>query len=366
MTQKLAFSHKRCRVTDVCVAKDVIFALTLSGICVAFDRDSGKRLCDLNMFDDEVIRSLFYNRIDESILTVSVKKSTKFGILSCRSTQLRLIRKLTPSECLPILTTEVLEWPGFVEFDDINEKIITKSSTERCYKLWSLLNYTLLYKIDMPNVQELRPSIGYFLAISKRITSHRAFTLIDARTGQKLKSFQLLTHRQKNLSFVEVYDRFIFIKEEGEDAQIVNIDTVESTKVENSETLVPSAFLYLHLEHLFITFQKGRMKIWDLRHNSSSSSSKQILWSEDRVSSVCTDENQQMLIFCTIGASPSEKAIHVANTRTGERLAVIHPNTDPNHGDAIAFAELSCLAYDNSRKEIIGGGSDGCLNIWSI
>jgi hypothetical protein len=36
-----------------------------------------------------------------------------------------------------------LRWPDFIEFDEINQKIITKHSQEDAYRVWSLQTYQL-------------------------------------------------------------------------------------------------------------------------------------------------------------------------------------------------------------------------------
>jgi len=37
----------------------------------------------------------------------------------------------------------LLKWPDFIEFDEINQKIITKHSAEDAYRVWSLLTYQI-------------------------------------------------------------------------------------------------------------------------------------------------------------------------------------------------------------------------------
>lgn len=37
----------------------------------------------------------------------------------------------------------VLRWPDFIEFDELNGKIITKHSAEEAYRVWSLSTYQL-------------------------------------------------------------------------------------------------------------------------------------------------------------------------------------------------------------------------------
>ena len=79
---KLAFLRRRSKIVEIVSAGDVVFALTLSGVCAAWR--GRKRLAFLNTTPDEVIRSLFYNRAAKSIITVSVYREDNFASLKCR------------------------------------------------------------------------------------------------------------------------------------------------------------------------------------------------------------------------------------------------------------------------------------------
>lgn len=73
-------------------------SLMLCSICLWFlsvyvpDKPSycltatNKRICYLNISPDEVIRSLFYNKNNDSLITVSVYESDRFSSLKCRTT----------------------------------------------------------------------------------------------------------------------------------------------------------------------------------------------------------------------------------------------------------------------------------------
>ena len=76
----------------------MIFALAHSGVCAAFSRETNERLCYLNVKDDEVVRSLFYNKNNETLITVSVYATDNFSSLKCRSTPLEFIRRGKPEE----------------------------------------------------------------------------------------------------------------------------------------------------------------------------------------------------------------------------------------------------------------------------
>lgn len=125
-----------------------------------FHAETDERICFLNVCPDEVIRSLFYNKNNDSLITVSVYASENFCSLKCRSTKiewvhsvsvhpnpplwclklilltwsfiyvLRYLRRGKPDAGFPLFQSESLKWPGFVEFDDVNGKVLTYSAQD--------------------------------------------------------------------------------------------------------------------------------------------------------------------------------------------------------------------------------------------
>eukprot|EP00951_Prasinocladus_malaysianus_P017979 scaffold142450_cov42-Prasinocladus_malaysianus.AAC.1 len=53
----------------------------------------------------------------------------------CRSTSIEDIRAANPEKGTPLFDEECLRWPGFVEFDDVNRKILTYSADRR-FQFW--------------------------------------------------------------------------------------------------------------------------------------------------------------------------------------------------------------------------------------
>jgi hypothetical protein len=124
---------KRTKVIEIVAARDIVFALAHSGVCAAFSRESNKRICFLNVSPDEVIRSLFYNKNNDSLITVSVYASDNFSSLKCRSTRIEYILRGQPDAGFALFESESLKWPGFVEFDDVNGKVLTYSAQDRLF-----------------------------------------------------------------------------------------------------------------------------------------------------------------------------------------------------------------------------------------
>ncbi|GAU45988.1 hypothetical protein TSUD_187310 [Trifolium subterraneum] len=154
----LPFLMKRTKVVEIVAAKNIVFALAHSGLCAAFSRETNERICFLNVCPDEVIRSLFYNKNNDSLITVSVYATENFSSLKCRSTRIEYIRRAKPDAGFPLFQSESLKWPGFVEFDDVNAKVLTYSAQDSIYKVFDLKNYTMLYSISDRHVQEIKIS----------------------------------------------------------------------------------------------------------------------------------------------------------------------------------------------------------------
>lgn len=110
-----------------------------------------------------------------------------------------------------LFPNESLEWPGFVELDEINRKVVTFSNrdwyvserlrnsllriTPRCayllrstYKVWDLRSYALLYELKDTNIHEVKVSPGVLLVIYQRppTNSHLALAIFDVRSRTQL------------------------------------------------------------------------------------------------------------------------------------------------------------------------------------
>lgn len=120
----------------------------------------------------------------------------------------RYIRRGKPDAGFALFESESLKWPGFVEFDDVNGKVLTYSAQDRyifichvliydhqlhldtnifrfcflgswasIYKVFDLKNYTMLYSISDKNVQEIK--IRYLTPPSKHLSEILALRFLS-------------------------------------------------------------------------------------------------------------------------------------------------------------------------------------------
>lgn len=385
---KFQYLRKRSRIIEIVAAKDVIFALAYSGLCAAFSRTTNSRICFLNISPDEVIRSLFYNKNNDSLITVSVYASDHFSSLKCRTTPVEYIRRSQLDAGFPLFETESLRWPGFVEFDDVNGKVLTYSAQDGIYKVFDLKNYTFLYSISDRNVQEIKISPGIMLLIFHRTPGYVPLKILSIEDGTELKSFNHLLHRNKKVDFIEQFNEKLLVKQENENLQIRDVRNSELTEVSRTEFMTPSAFIFLYENHLFLTFRNRTVAVWNFRGELVTSFEDHLLWHPDcNTNNIYITSDQDLIIsYCKSveceedGETPMIGSINISNILTGKCIAKICPN-DQNlqvsprrKGDnrstvrstiREALEDVTALFFDEDRNEIYTGNKQGLIHVWS-
>ncbi|KAL5711553.1 hypothetical protein ACHQM5_021990 [Ranunculus cassubicifolius] len=370
------FLKKRTRIIEIVAARDIVFALAQSGVCAAFSRESNKRICFLNTSSDEVIRSLFYNKNNDSLITVSVYASDNFSSLKCRTTRIEYIQRGKPDAGFALFESESLKWPGFVEFDDVNGKVLTYSAQDSVYKVFDLKNYTMLYSISDKHVQEIKISPGIMLLIFARASSHVPLKILSIEDGTVLKAFNHLLHRNKKVDFIEQFNEKLLVKQENENLQILDVRNAELTEVSRTEFMTPSAFIFLYENQLFLTFRNRTVAVWNFRGELVTSFEDHLLWHPDcNTNNIYITSDQDLIIsYCKADSDDplEEKAgsINVSNILTGKCLAKVCAASSSNGSGSggnvsEALEDITALFYDEERNEIYTGNRQGLVHVWS-
>ncbi|XP_047264203.1 uncharacterized protein LOC107863559 isoform X2 [Capsicum annuum] len=354
----LPFIKKRSKIIEIVAARDVIFALAQSGVCAAFSRETNERICFLNISPDEVIRSLFYNKNNDSLITVSVYASDNFSSLKCRTTRIDI------------------------------------------YKVFDLKNYTMLYSISDKNVQEIKISPGIMLLIFTKASGHVPLKILSIEDGTVLKSFNHLLHRNKKVDFIEQFNEKLLVKQENENLQILDVLNSELTEVSRTEFMTPSAFIFLYENQLFLTFRNRTVAVWNFRGEVVTSFEDHLLWHPDcNTNNIYITSDQDLIIsYCKADSDDplsegNAGSINISNILTGKCLAKIKATSGKATDDcsascsvpgrrscnsnkrvqdsrirstvAEALEDITALFYDEERNEIYTGNRLGLVHVWS-
>ena len=119
---------------EIVGAKDILFGLTATGVCAAFDRDLGRRICFLNIAPDEVIRSLFYNKTNDSLITVSVYRHDNFSSLKCRSTPIAYVARVGCCSAVVAFSNVLVEggWVGMALYSCVCQCVSATTRARVC------------------------------------------------------------------------------------------------------------------------------------------------------------------------------------------------------------------------------------------
>jgi WD40 repeat protein len=366
----LPFLRQRTSIVEICAADSVIFALTKSGVCVAFDRDSQRRLCYMNIAPDEVVRSLFYNKTNASLITVSVYREDNFSSLKCRSNPLRFVTQPKPNPkegMLRVLESESLCWPGFVEFDAVNSKMLTFSAANSIYKIWDLTSYQMLYSIagsddKLGKIDEIKISPNIMLIIYATCNKHVPLDVLDIGTGACRKRLRHPLHPSAQIEFIEMFNEKLLLKQVNRPLQIIDVksDPPVVLEITTTTTLTPSAFIFLYEAELFLTFLDQNVHVWDFKGNELQKFESH----QSQSNAVYITSSQDLIISMNHSTVPNiSSSINVSEILTGRCLTQIKANSsDPRR--MAALQDITALYYNEDRNEIIVGNKQGRLHVW--
>ena len=359
---KLSFLRRRSKIVEIISAGDVVFALTLAGVCAAF---SGKRrIAFLNTTPDEVVRSLFYNKANQSIITVSVYRADNFSSLKCRTTPLEYLRRGKPDAGFALFESECLKWPGFVEFDDVNGKVLTYSARDHNYRVWDMTNYDELYTLPEEDITEIKISPGIMLLILRRQGGHVPLKILSIEDGSVLQKFNHLLHRTKKIEFIEQFNEKLLVKQEGEDLQIVDVHSSAIIHVDQTRFMTPTAFIFLYENQLFLTFRNRYVTVWNFRGEMVTKFDDHVLWHPDtNTNNIYITSTQDYIIsYCRRpeGDSRQGGTINVSSIMSGRCIAKLAA------GESMPqLSDVTSIFYNEERDELYIGTKTGHLFMWT-
>lgn len=294
------------KIQEMMLVQDMLITVQSSGVCAVFSqRGNGMQVMGyLNGKENELVRSVFYNRVNEKIVLVSVFPEDRYEMLRCRSIDVQNVRCGVYNKSVPILIDESLGHPGWVEFCDSNSRIFSCSgkSTRKTHKVWDLQDYSLKFQVPVfDNVDpiEVKASPGFLLlmyspivcidlsqkfrmerqdgddesasdndeivkntrsraCLKRRLATNKKRTqrirLLDVRDGVELFVYDHALTTE--IEFVEQFGDSVLIKEVNHGLSIKNIrypdQAIRLLQIENL-----MAFTFLHTIRTFLAFETG-------------------------------------------------------------------------------------------------------------
>lgn len=151
----------------VTLSHDFVIARTEHGVCFAYNCLTHETML-VNKNANETVRSTFQNTVNNSIFIISVKNRGNLWRMKCRAVSLDDLRA-GRTKGTRLFKKFVLQYPDFVEVDDLNRKVVTKHTEERCFRVWDLGSYEMLYVLRHDFLFEFKICHGVMLLIFEYI-----------------------------------------------------------------------------------------------------------------------------------------------------------------------------------------------------
>ncbi len=368
--------RERADVTEIVVTDHgLVFALTRLGACSVFDRARGfARVCYLNVTPDDTVRSLFYNRVRNAIISVSVCKKDDYRQLRCRSTRLEDVRAARSERGISCFVSEELKYPGFIEFDAVNERVLTYAAKKREYKIWDLATYACLFAMTDRAISEVKISPGALLVMYKTITVSKCndspgimssyalpvkvLSLDGDSGGDVLHERELALEpasstetaaSHAHVEFVEHSDGRILSKQTGYPLKIFDLRNREEIVV--NQFVAPNSFIFLNKIRRFLVFRGHTATLFNFRGECVSTFEDHMLWFPDaNMNNVFISSAQDVMIsFCrNTDAESMPGSVNVSHIRTGRLLAKI---SAARTGASPRVGGLDSWEEEDSREE---------------
>ncbi|OII72267.1 uncharacterized protein cubi_01600 [Cryptosporidium ubiquitum] len=258
---------KTSKIIEVVFSKEILFVLNDSGLGTAYNRHNNNMLCILNRSPSETIRSLFYNKMNNTIVIAfhhdpSVLNCTIFNI-----DDVMLKRNISSSIGKDFQQIKVGN-PGFIEFDDGNGRIVVADPQNDYFTFWDMSNYNKLYQIKGQNFLEMRISDGTVVFFRQPSYSTIEAHLCNISNGEYLEKTIVKLRSSLDIQFLELHREYLLLKQESCSIRVWNLLTNSSKKISKTRDFHPKAFIFFdqiteinNFTH-FLTVSTDEINVW--------------------------------------------------------------------------------------------------------
>mmetsp|Transcript_108 Transcript_108/g.84 ORF Transcript_108/g.84 Transcript_108/m.84 type:complete len:231 (+) Transcript_108:450-1142(+) len=175
----------------------------------------------------------------------------------------------------------VLRWPDFIEFDELNGKIVTKHTEQSSYRIWSLESYQLLYVLTHDYLAEFKICNGVMLLMFTPVMNSIPMTIVNVHTGEPLLNVAY-DGKLEDIEFVEQFNENILIKQKEKPLKIHDMITNKSMLIPEFDS--PDAFIFIYEKECFISLKDGKITMWSTEGKVISDFNNELIYSQSRES----------------------------------------------------------------------------------
>jgi len=173
----------RYPISEIVFARCITIVRALNGLCACYSTNLSKFICFMNSQNGEIVRSVFYNEFDNSVIKVSVLPCDSYSRIRCFVHSLDDILIGNNNDCFEIFGNNTIQYPGFVEFDFLNAVSIVYTGLNNNYRIYSTKNYDKLYELLNKGISDIKISQTSIILLSISHKNKLIISFIDIKIG---------------------------------------------------------------------------------------------------------------------------------------------------------------------------------------
>jgi len=252
-------------VTEIITTPIHLYAVYANGIACAFNKFTGKLICELSNLPFSKVKTLYYNRLNQTLIVIRMSLEDDYNSLHCEYYEdLDVDNAGFEERGNKLFADDVVCSPGFIEFDETNKKILTKARVPPNYKVWSMEDYKLQLYMSHPEIEEIRFSLGYLIFLYKPENNQLRIDAYEIKDLEKTSNIVIDLLPGISFEFIELFNEYLIIKHRRSQMYMINLKTKKIASVAESENFTPDAFIFLSETHTFITLQGSSFCFWTI------------------------------------------------------------------------------------------------------
>ena len=217
-------------------------------------------------------KSIYLNKKRETLMIVYLKKSQNYTEMNCCELKYNSLNQLYNKNSLEtpcfkvyfdrLFQKENLSGNGFIEYDEFNNKILTKDA-HNVFKIWDLIDYKIIFILCDLRVDEVR--VTYNALMTLQINNHIVkLNTFDINTGAAQINYEIKISSEHSIEIFELFESMILIKQQIFKPVLFNLQTNEYYTIENDNFSLNSHFIYNYKSKIIVAINETNIQFFKL------------------------------------------------------------------------------------------------------
>lgn len=267
-------------INEIYIDDNLLTILNESGILFFVDtfsvrKERGKGLKIITKFSSEenLAKSIAINRATGTLFIVFLTRQNLVNELKCCKIDFKQLKNYLNNEEMKeqdlnftdIFPSENLTSPAFIEFDETNQKIITRNSLGT-YKIWTMDNIRQVFELSDRRIEEIRTGSGILLTISStHVEEKLLLSVYDINNGKLIVNYNIGLFPNLQLEILEIFDNTLLMKQATKPALVVNLINFEFSDIQDEALDEKCLFMYISKLKIFVLLTDNFLNFYSVK-----------------------------------------------------------------------------------------------------